>query len=237
MANKKQKTIIEIKDVSKKIKDNTILDNINLQIFEGEIFGLLGPNGSGKTTLIQTILGTVEPDCGTIHLFNKELKSNLSYIRKSMNFASAYSTLQEQLTIMDNLKTFAGLYEVNKPLNKIYELISFFGLEQKVKEKTKVLSLSSGENTRLLLCKALINNPKILLLDEPTASLDPYIVLQLQKLIKKIHKKNKMTVVYASHNMPEVKNLCNRIAFLKKGKIIKIVNKNQLPKIYRLYKQ
>jgi len=237
MSYKKQKIIIEVKGVSKKIRDNTILDNINLQIFEGEIFGLLGPNGSGKTILIQTILGTVEPDCGIIQLFNKKLKSNLSYIRKSINFASAYSTLQEQLTIMDNLRTFAGLYEINKPLTKINELVSFFGLEKKVKEKAKVLSLSSGENTRLLLCKALINNPKILFLDEPTASLDPYIALQLQKLIKKIHKKNKMTVVYASHNMSEVKNLCNRIAFLKKGKTVRIVNKNQLPEIYGLYKQ
>lgn len=229
------KPIIEIKNLTKKFKDRIVLDNINLKINKGEIFCLLGPNGSGKTVLIQTLLGTIEPNEGKIKIFGKDLQKNLSWIHSKVNLASNNSRLQEQITIMENLLTFSGLYGVKNPKEKIEELIHFFGLEKYVKRKTKVINLSSGENTRLLLCKALINDPEILFLDEPTASLDPGMAKKVQDLILKIHGQKQTTIFCSSHNLQEVQRLGNRVGFLKNGKLIKVVPLKDLKKLIGLY--
>jgi len=230
-----KKPIIEIQNLTKRFKNKTVFNNINLKVYSGEIFGLLGPNGSGKTTLIQALLGTIKPSKGTIKIFDKNLEKSLSWIHSKINSASAYSNLQKQLTIMENLLTFAGLYGIENPKQKINQLIKFFDLKNYVNQKTKVINLSSGENTRLLLCKALINDPKILFLDEPTASLDPNIARKVQNLILKVHKQRSLTIFYTSHNLAEIKRLCTRIAFLKKGKIIKIGPTTALKKLAKLY--
>jgi ABC-2 type transport system ATP-binding protein len=230
-----KKPIIEIKNLTKKFKGKLILDNINLKIYPGEIFGLLGPNGCGKTTLIHLLLGTIEPDEGEIKIFGKDLQKNLSEIHQKVNFASAYSHLQEQITIMENLRTFAGLYGVQNSKEKLNQLIKFFCLEKLVQQSAKTMNFSSGENTRLLLCKALINDPQILFLDEPTASLDPGIAKKVQDLILKVHRQRKLTIFYTSHNLVEVKKLCSRVGFLKKGRFVEIVPVKELKKLIKFY--
>jgi len=229
------KPIIEVSNLTKKFKGEVILDEINFKLYKGEIFGLLGPNGSGKTVFIQTLLGMIEPNIGRIKIFGLDLKKNLSTIHGRVNLASAYSRLQEQITIMDNLLTFAGLYGVGKPKERINQLVEFFGLGKHMKQKKKVFYLSSGENTRLLLCKALINDPEILFLDEPTASLDPSMAKSVQDLILRIHRQRKITIFYASHNLAEVKRLCKRIGFMKDGKLIEAVSVKKLNKLTKLY--
>ena len=230
-----RKTVIEVKNLVKKFDNQVILDNINLKIFEGETYGLLGPNGAGKTIFLQSLLGIIKPNSGTIKIFNYDQEKNLKRIHGQINFASSYSHLQEQITVMENLLTFADLYGIKNKYKKIKFLVGFFQLTKYIDKPTKVIKLSSGEHTRLLFCKALINNPKVLFLDEPTANLDPNISQKLLKLIKEIKKRRKMTIVYTSHNLLEAKNFCTRIGFLQKGKLEPIKSYKDINKILSLY--
>lgn len=230
-----KRTVIKIKNLTKKFKNKIILNNINLEVYEGEIFGLLGPNGAGKTVLIQILLGLIQPTDGKIKIFGRDLQKNMSWIHQRINMASSYSQLQEDITIKENLMTFAGLYNIVKPEKKILELTTFFGLRELISQNSKVMNLSSGEKTRLMLCKALINNPDILFLDEPTGSLDPSISKKVYNLILSIHKKRKMTIFYCSHNLNEVKSLCQRVGFLKKNRLFKIVSIKDLYKVANMY--
>jgi len=230
-----KKVVIEVNRLRKKFKSRVVLNNINLKVYQGEVFGLLGPNGSGKSVLIQTLLGIVEPDSGRIKILGKDLKKNSSAIHQEVNLASAYSNLQVQFNIIDNLKTFAALYGIKDPMQKITQLVAFFGLDKLAKQNSKSINLSSGENTRLLLCKALINDPKILFLDEPNASLDPLMTKKVQNLILKFRKNKSMTIFYSSHDLAEVKRICTRICFIKNGKILKITDVKNLKSFIKLY--
>jgi len=227
--------IIEIINLSKSFKGKKVLNDINLSIKQGEFFGLIGPNGSGKTVLIKTILGIIEPDFGEIKIWGQNINKTDSSIFQKINFASSYSRLQEQITIFDNLFTFAKIYDIKNPREKIMELVNFFELTIHVKQKTKVYDLSSGENTRLVLCKALLNDPQVLFLDEPFSSLDPLITSKVESLITKVHKKKNITIFYVSHNLSEVKKMCTHVCFIKKGSITKKNPVSRLAKLKKLY--
>ena len=192
---------------------------IDFSIEEGEIFGFLGPNGAGKTTTINMIIGILKKDKGSIKILGKEFDENKEEIKNIINVASAYHNLTDVLSVRENLNVYAKLYNVKNPGEKIDHLLKQFELTQ-LKNKA-VSHLSSGEKTRVALCESLINDPKILLLDECTVGLDPDIAEKTRSYLKKYCKENKTTVLFTSHYMFEVEELCNRIAFIKKGKIIR----------------
>lgn len=210
--------IVEVKNLSKKFGKVTAVDNISFSINEDEIVGLLGPNGAGKTTSIRMMLSLIIPDSGEISILGKDLSLNREEILKQVNFTFVNNTFGGRLTVKEILLFFAKLYEVNEADKIIKDLLEKFEIGNLKDKKTR--ELSSGELSRIALCKAMINKPKILFLDEPTASLDPDIADKTRILIKDIKRQYGMTILYTSHNMHEVEEMCDRIIFLHKGKII-----------------
>jgi len=211
-------TIIETKNLRKEFNGTTAVDGISFNIEEGHITGLLGPNGAGKTTTIQMLLDLITPTSGEIRIFGKDMKHNREEILSSVNFSSPYVALPGNLMVWENLYTFARLYGVKNVKEKVDELSKFFGIEKFLNKKTA--SLSTGQLTRLNLTKALLNDPKLLLLDEPTASLDPDIADRARKLLVRIQKERDVTILYTSHNMIEIEEICDRVIFINKGKIV-----------------
>ncbi len=211
-------TIVDVKNLTKKFKSITAVDNISFAINEGEIVGLLGPNGAGKTTTIRMLLTFITPDTGNINILGKDLSLHREEILKQVNFTFVNSNFGGRLTVEETLLFFAKLYEVENSRVKIKDLLAKFEIVHLKDKKTR--ELSSGELSRMALCKALLNNPKVLLLDEPTASLDPDIAERTRKLIKEIQAQYAITILYTSHNMHEVEELCDKIIFLHQGKII-----------------
>lgn len=230
-----QVSIITVSGVSKRFGKKQVLNNVSFSVKKGEIFGILGKNGAGKTVLINTLLGLIKPDAGQVKIFGQDLDSNLSTIRQRVNLAASYQNLQTQATIKDNLTLFAGLYGVKRPLEKIAELLNRFGLKDLAAKNLKLYHLSSGENTKVMLCKALINDPDILYLDEPTAYLDPPSRHQIIKMIKLLIKQRRVTFAYTSHNLEEIIKLCDRVLVLRQGKISyigKIPSRKELMRYY-----
>lgn len=227
--------VITASHVSKRFGKKQVLNNISFSVKMGEIFGILGKNGAGKTVLINTLLGLIKPDAGQIKIFGQNLESNLTPIRQRVNLAASYQNLQTQATIKDNLCLFAGLYSVNRPQQKIDRLLRQFEILELAKKNKKLYHLSSGENTKVMLCKALINDPDILYLDEPTAFLDPLSRNQVIKMIKLLIKQRRVTFVYTSHNLEEITKLCHRVLVLRQGKISyigKIPSRTELMRYY-----
>lgn len=228
---------VEVKDLKKNYKSwkKTVeaVRGISFDIKEGEIFGLLGENGAGKSTTINILSGILTKDSGVISYFGKDIddKSERENIRNSMNVSSAYFGLTGSLSVYENLVVYAKLFGVKEYKKRIEELISQFQLTE-LKDK-QTYTLSSGENTRLNLCKGFINHPKLLLLDECTVGLDPSIAAETRKFIKEYSQKNKATVLFTSHYMYEVEELCDRIAFMQDGKIIKIDTADNLKKLIK----
>lgn len=221
---------IEVKNLVKKFDKKNAVDGISFAIEEGKITGLLGPNGAGKTTTIQMLLDLITPTSGSIKIFGKEMQESKEEILGKMNFSSPYVSLPGNLKVWENLYTFARLYGVKNVKKKVDELAGFFGIKKMMNKMTS--SLSTGQLTRLNLAKALLNDPKLLLLDEPTSSLDPDIADRTRKLLKKIQKERKVTILYTSHNMDEVEELCDRVIFLQKGKIVDDDTPHKLKKKY-----
>lgn len=210
--------IVEVKCLTKVFNGYRAVDSISFDLFEGEILGLIGPNGAGKTTTLQMLLDLTTPTSGEIKIFGLELKANRGEILQRVNFSSSYISLPLSLTVQENLTVFARLYNVNKPKGRIEELLKVFEIYN-IKD-TPTRRLSSGQITRVCLCKALLNNPSILFLDEPTASLDPDIADKTRKLLKKIKDENAISMLYTSHNMKEMEEMSDRVIILNKGKII-----------------
>lgn len=210
--------VLEVIDLTKKFGKFTAVDNISFDIKEGEILGLLGPNGAGKTTTIHMLLDVMDPTSGSISYFGKPLKGNRSEILKKLNFSSAYISLPWLFTVEEVLNVFANLYEVPNKQTRIKRLLSEFEIEHL--RKKSIHMLSAGEMARLLLTKAFINYPKIILLDEPTASLDPDIAVKIRGFLRRQQKEYKVSMLFTSHNMSEVEEMCDNIVFLNKGKII-----------------
>src|SRR4030042_401480 len=206
------------------------VDNITFAVKPGEIVGLLGPNGAGKTTTINMILGILEPTGGSIEILSRNLKEQHSEIVKQTNFAAVYAQMPGNLSVYQNLYIFGLLYHVRNLKEKIQSLLHDFDLEAFANTKTGLLS--SGEQSRLNLAKALINEPALLLLDEPTASLDPSVANFIREKIKEWAIKTKAAVLWTSHNMYEIETVCDQVLFLSHGKILLTGNPRTMPGEY-----
>ena len=211
---------IEIKNLSKNYNNILAVKNINFTINKGTIVGLLGPNGCGKTTTLGMILGLIKPTSGTVFINdeNIEKENNRTKILEKVNFISPYVELPKKLTVEENLKVYGTMYGVNNLQDKILDLMKQLNLLEFKKRKTG--ELSSGQKNRVSLAKALINDPEILLLDEPTASLDPDVGDYIRTYIETFASKKGTTILLASHNMSEVERLCNEVMMMKNGEII-----------------
>jgi len=211
---------IEIKNLNKNYNNVLAVKNINFKINKGSIVGLLGPNGCGKTTTIGMILGLIKPTSGVVYINNQNIENenNRTKILEKVNFISPYVELPKKLTVEENLKVYGKLYGVNNLKDKISDLMEQLNLVEFKKRKTG--ELSSGQKNRVSLAKALINDPEILLLDEPTASLDPDVGDYIRTYLESFASKNGTTILLASHNMNEVERLCNEVMMMKNGSII-----------------
>ena len=211
---------IEINNLNKKYNNVEAVKDINFKINKGSIVGLLGPNGCGKTTTIGMMLGLIKPTSGSVIIKNKNIEneSDKTKILEKMNFISPYVELPKKLTVYENLKVYGKMYGVNNLDSKISTLVEQLNLTEFKKRKTG--ELSSGQKNRVSLAKALINDPEILLLDEPTASLDPDVGDYIRTYIEDFSSKKGTTILLASHNMNEVERLCSEVMMMKKGKII-----------------
>ena len=212
--------LVKVENLTKTFGAFTAVDDVSFSIEAGEIVGMLGPNGAGKTTTIHMVLGLITPGAGKISIFGKSMETHREEILQEMNFTSPYVAFPFRLTVLENLKVFARLYNVPRPRERIDELLELFGIA-KLRDKP-IARLSSGENTRVGLCKAFMNKPRLLLLDEPTAYLDPEIAWQVKNVLLEAQRENGTTILYTSHNMDEVERMCNRIVFLHHGRVVAI---------------
>lgn len=212
--------IFETRGLFSKPESFTAVNNISFQLNKGEILGLLGPNGAGKTTTIQMLLGLLTPTSGTIRYFQKDFVKHRTEIMQNVTFASTYLKLPGSLTVEENLKIYSKIYSIpsNVQKERIEKNIEFFDLSKIRNRLAK--NLSAGQFTRLMLAKAFLPNPKIVLLDEPTASLDPDIAIKIRKFILNERNNSGTSIIFTSHNMPEVEELCDRVLILKDGNIV-----------------
>jgi len=209
--------VIETKNLTKDFGGFRAVDNLDLKIEKGKITALLGPNGAGKTTTIQMLLDIVTPSVGDIKVFGLPLSGNKEEILSRINFSSPYVSLPGNLTVRENLLMFARLYGKRNAKEKIVELARTFEIEQYLDKMT--VSLSTGQITRVNLAKAFINDPELLLLDEPTASLDPDIADKTLTILQKMQQEKGVTILYTSHNMQEIERICQWVVFINHGKV------------------
>ena len=210
---------LEIKNLVKKFESVTAVNNISFTLEKNSTLGLLGPNGCGKTTSIGMMLGLITPTSGKIYINDIVLEpKNRIELLTSMNFASPYIELPKKLTVKQNLEVYARLYGVKKIYERLSELVEDLNLQKFLNKKTG--ELSSGQKNRVSLAKSLINKPKLLFLDEPTASLDPDVGDFVREYIERYKKNNELTILLASHNMKEVERLCNKVVMMKQGEIV-----------------
>lgn len=219
---------IEVINLSKIYKSKKAVKNINFKVNEDEIIGLLGPNGCGKTTTIGMILGLLKPTEGKVLINGKDIEKDKISILKCMNFISPYIELPKKLKVKQNLIVYGKLYNVKNLENQIEYLSNKLRLNDLLEKITG--ELSSGQKNRVSLAKALINDPSVLLLDEPTASLDPETGDFIRTFIEEYKKEKKISVLLASHNMDEVKRLCSSVLMMKEGDIVDKGTPNELIK-------
>lgn len=210
--------ILEVKNLAKTFGHTIAVDNISFALQEGEILGMLGSNGAGKTTTIQMLLGVLTPTSGEVLYFGKRFGDHREAILEQVNFSSTYTNLPWLLTVKENLITFAYLYRIKNRSQRIQKIVSAFKLED-IYDK-QIQELSAGQLTRVNLAKAFLNFPKILLLDEPTASLDPDIASYVRDFLLHQQKEFQVSIIITSHNMAEVEEICDRVIFIDQGKII-----------------
>lgn len=226
--------ILEVKNLTKRFgslgKEVYALKGISFELKKGEILGFLGPNGAGKTTTIQSILGLMKPTSGSIKIFGKPMPQQRQEILDRVNFSSAYVSLPTNLKVWENLYTFARLYNVKNFKARVAELAHYLQIDGFMNKLYG--QLSSGQATRVNLVKALLNSPELLFLDEPTASLDPEIADRVRKYLKEIQQKSNLTILYTTHNMSEVEELCDRAIFINDGQIVTEGTPAQLIKKY-----
>ena len=220
--------VIEVKNLKKSYGTFEALKGISFELGQGEILGFLGPNGAGKTTTIQMLLQIITPNSGAIKIFGLEAFKNREEVLQRMNFTSAYVHLFGSLTVWQNLKVFAMLYGL-KGYERIHKLLKEFEA-QDLKDK-KAVTLSSGQLTRVMVIKALLNDPELLLLDEPTSSLDPDIAAKMRELLLYIRQDRGLSMLYTSHNMAEIEEMCDRVIFLSHGQIVANDTPDKLTKL------
>lgn len=210
--------ILKVSNLSKKFKNFQAVDDISFELKEGEILGLLGPNGAGKTTTIQMLLGILTPSSGAIEYFGKDLIKNREEILDKINFSSTYTNLPWDLTIKESLTFISYLYDIKNRKDRIEKVTEIFDLADLLPKRMR--ELSSGQITRVNLAKSFLNSPKVLLLDEPTASLDPETADLIRKVLIKEQKESGISVILTSHNMSEVEEVCGRVIFINEGKVV-----------------
>ncbi len=226
-----KKPVLEVRGLTKNYKSTTAVDSVSFEVRSNEIVGLLGPNGAGKTTTINMILGVLEPTHGSIRIEGRDVALERSEALERTNFAAVYSPLPGNLTVSQNLRIFGLLYNVPDSEKRIEQLLEEFELKQF--RNTRCGVLSSGEQTRVSLAKATINRPHLLLLDEPTASLDPSTAQSIREKIKEYAAQGEGGVLWTSHNMYEVTDVCDRVLFLSHGKILLQGDPKTLPGEYK----
>ena len=211
-------TVLSVSHLRKIYGTTTAVDDVSFDIAPGEIVGLLGPNGAGKTTTINMILGVLEPTSGSIRIEGRDLATHRRQALQRTNFAAVYAPLPGNLTVEQNLRLFGMIYRVPQLSARIDALIDEFDLARF--RTTKCGVLSSGEQTRVSLAKAMLNQPQLLLLDEPTASLDPATAQELRRRFRDATRRHTAGVLWTSHNMYEVEEVCDRVLFLSRGRIL-----------------
>ena len=212
--------LLDIHNLRKRYDSVEALKGIAFSVERGEVFGLLGPNGAGKSTTINILLGLILADSGSIRIFDLDFAAHQTDIRRRMNVAAAFTSLNGVLTVRENLRVYGHIYGVHRVNTKIDELLARFEITDLANHKLQYLS--SGQHTRVTLCKGLINDPEFLLLDECTVGLDPDIAEKTRRALKEFQQEQRTTILFTSHNMNEVEELCGRIAFLNKGEILRI---------------
>ncbi|MFP2932853.1 ABC transporter ATP-binding protein [Pyxidicoccus sp. 3LG] len=220
--------VLSVSALRKAYGPTVAVDGISFDVGRGEIVGLLGPNGAGKTTTINMVLGVLEPTSGSIRIENRELSRERSQALERTNFAAVYSPLPGNLTVAQNLRVFGLIYGVKSLSTRIAELLEEFDLVRF--RDTRCGVLSSGEQTRVALAKAMLNHPHLLLLDEPTASLDPSTAKDIRARIRDFASRGSGGVLWTSHNMYEVEEVCHRVLFLSRGKVLLEGDPRTLPR-------
>ena len=219
--------VLSVAALRKEYGQTVAVGGVSFDVRPGEIVGLLGPNGAGKTTTINMVLGVLEPTTGTIHIQGVDLAKHRSKALGCTNFAAVYAPLPGNLTVNQNLKVFGMMYGVKELRGRIEALLEEFDL-RKFRD-TKCGVLSSGEQTRVALAKAMLNRPRLLLLDEPTASLDPSTARDIRQRIRAFAGGGEGGVLWTSHNMYEVEEVCDRVLFLSHGRVLLEGDPKRLP--------
>ena len=225
------KSSLHVQNLCKYFGNFKAIDNISFAFPSEGIFGLLGVNGAGKTTLIGMILGLIKPSSGVIKIFGKSFFDNRFSIMKEINFESPYIDLPKKLTVQQILVFYARMYGVKNYMENIFLLARELKIEKFLNKKFG--TLSAGQKTKVGICKSLINKPKVLLLDEPTSSLDPETSISVREFLKDYQKKMKSVIIVASHNMIEIEKICHSIIILKAGKIVLEGNTQELISNYQ----
>jgi ABC-2 type transport system ATP-binding protein len=220
--------VLDVRDLRKAYGRTVAVDGVSFDVRQGEILGLLGPNGAGKTTTISMVLGVLAPDAGTIAIDGVDLATRRSEAIERTNFAAVYAPLPGNLTVEQNLRIFGMLYGVAGLTERIGELLETYDLERF--RRTRCGVLSSGEQTRVSLAKAMLNRPQLLLLDEPTASLDPSSAREVRARIREAAARGTGGVLWTSHNMHEVAEVCDRVLFLSRGRLLLAGDPRALPR-------
>ncbi len=210
--------VVSARHLTKRFKELSAVDDVSLELQPGEILGLLGPNGAGKTTTFQMLLGILTPTSGYVEFFGKELLAHRSEILERINFSSTYTNLPWNLRVGDTLAFMSRLYTLPNRAARVEQVIEAFRLKSLLRKE--VVALSAGELTRLNLAKAFINQPEVVLLDEPTASLDPESAHVIREFILQQRAEMGMSVLFTSHNMGEIETVCDRVVFINRGKVI-----------------
>lgn len=211
-------SVVEVRNLRKQFGAFTAVDGISFDIGHGEILGLLGPNGAGKTTTFQMMLGLVTPTSGSIKMFGLDLQSHREAILQQVNFSSTYISLPYSLTVEENLRVIGRLYGLPDVAGLVDGMIEKLEMSEWRHKLTR--KLSSGQMTRLTLAKALLTKPKVLFLDEPTASLDPDVAHKIREILLEERQATGLSILYTSHNMREMEEMSGRIIFLQRGKIV-----------------
>ncbi|SEU24476.1 ABC transporter ATP-binding protein [Stigmatella erecta] len=219
--------VLSVVELRKQYGTTVAVDGISFAVGRNEIVGLLGPNGAGKTTTINMVLGVLEPSAGSIHIEGLDLAKRRTQALACTNFAAVYAPLPGNLTVRQNLRVFGMFYGVKRLAERIEALLAQFELQRFRDVKCGVLS--SGEQTRVALAKALLNQPRLLLLDEPTASLDPATARDIRARIREFSAQGTSGVLWTSHNMQEVEEVCDRVLFVSRGKVLVEGNPRTLP--------
>jgi ABC-2 type transport system ATP-binding protein len=223
-------TVLSVDNLRKSYAGQLAVDGVSFEVGCHEIVGLLGPNGAGKTTTINMILGVLVPTSGTILIDGLDIKTDRASALSRTNFAAVYAPLPGNLTVRQNLRIFGLLYDVQNLSTRIDELLKEFDLEKF--QHTRCGVLSSGEQTRVCLAKAMLNKPRLLLLDEPTASLDPSTAQEIRHQIREFATHGSGGVLWTSHNMYEVQEVCDRVLFLSHTKILLEGDPKKLPEMH-----